>query len=216
MFGQNKNMRIRGSTAAIAMLAICIVLCIRPVGAQSTFPHEYRIKAAFLYEVVKFMNGWKFQQETEANSDQRPIIIGIIGTDPFLDAFGPLKAKRVRKRKVVIRYFKGFSDLRAQGNRSTLHPDIEDIRKCDLLFISSSEQQYTDTILGPIRYDCMLTVADMPGFLERGGIFNFVTEKHKVRFEINTAGAQRARLTIRSQLLRLATRVIDEDGIKGN
>ena len=50
----------------------------------------------------------------------------------------------------------------------------------------------------------MLTVADTEGFLEAGGIVNFVTEESNIRFEINTAAAKRAKLAIRSKLLRLA------------
>ena len=40
---------------------------------------------------------------------------------------------------------------------------------------------------------------------------NFIIEKRKVLFEINTAGAYRAKLKIRSKLLRLAKRVITAD-----
>ena len=48
-------------------------------------------------------------------------------------------------------------------------------------------------------------VAEVPGFARSGGIINFTIKEDKVRFEINPAAAQRANLTISSQLLRLAT-----------
>jgi ribosome-associated protein YbcJ (S4-like RNA binding protein) len=50
----------------------------------------------------------------------------------------------------------------------------------------------------------------MEGFLESGGIIKFVMEEKKVRFEINVTAAKRAKLKIRSQLLRLAKRVVEE------
>jgi hypothetical protein len=53
-------------------------------------------------------------------------------------------------------------------------------------------------------------VGEMPGFLEAGGIMNFLMEDNKVRFEVNAAAAKHAKLKIRSQLLRLAKRVIEE------
>ncbi len=56
----------------------------------------------------------------------------------------------------------------------------------------------------------------MQGFLESGGIINFVMEEKKVRFEINMTAAKSAKLKIRSQLLRLAKRVIGEDSDKSN
>ena len=50
--------------------------------------------------------------------------------------------------------------------------------------------------------------AAWPGFLEAGGMINFVIEGKKIRFEINLAVAAREKLLIRSSLLRLAVRTI--------
>jgi hypothetical protein len=51
----------------------------------------------------------------------------------------------------------------------------------------------------------------MSGFLESGGAINFIIKDEKVCFEINNAAAKRAGLEIRSQLLRLAQRIISDD-----
>jgi hypothetical protein len=213
-------MRMWGYTAAIAMLAMYTVPCIAPAYADSAFPHEYRIKAAFMYNFITFVDGWKFQEEAgqdnrNSSNDERSILIGIISEDPFQDAFEPLMDKRIRGRKIAIKYFKGLSDLDSEDKKTTVHPDIEDIKRCDVLFVGPSEQRYIDNTLDPIRTDSILTVADSEGFLQKGGIINFVTEKNKIRFEINTAAAKRAKLTIRSKLLRLATRVIAKDDVEG-
>ena len=56
----------------------------------------------------------------------------------------------------------------------------------------------------------ILTVGETSDMLESGGVVNFLVEKNKVRFEINLTAARDEKLTIRSQLLRLATKVIDE------
>jgi len=56
----------------------------------------------------------------------------------------------------------------------------------------------------------ILTIGESDGFLESGGIINFLMEDEKVRFEINNTAAKQARLKIRSKLLRLAQRVIEE------
>jgi hypothetical protein len=57
----------------------------------------------------------------------------------------------------------------------------------------------------------VLTVGDMNGFLESGGVINLIMENNKVHFEINISAAKRAGIAIRSQLLKLAKRVIKED-----
>jgi hypothetical protein len=56
----------------------------------------------------------------------------------------------------------------------------------------------------------VLTVGETSNMLESGGAINFIVEENKVRFEINLTAARDEKLTIRSQLLRLATKVIDE------
>jgi hypothetical protein len=47
----------------------------------------------------------------------------------------------------------------------------------------------------------------MPQFVNRGGMIQFVREGKKVRFEVNLTAAQRAGLTLSSELLKVATAV---------
>ena len=49
-----------------------------------------------------------------------------------------------------------------------------------------------------------LTVGDVDGFTARGGIFRFLVEDNKVRFEVNIDAAQHSRVKIGSRLLKLA------------
>jgi len=59
----------------------------------------------------------------------------------------------------------------------------------------------------------VLTIGESPEFIGLGGIINFVLEDEKVRFEINVAAADKAQLKIRSQLLRLAKKVVDDNSV---
>ncbi len=190
-------------------------------GAAETAPTstpEYRVKAAFTYHFITFISGWHFDRKAEpAQEDESsraaPIWIGIVGRDPFKEAFVPLMERRTQGRNIRIKRFQGLSQLDREDEPLKRHPQHEAIKKCDVVFISASEEDYLDTLLRPLLNEPVLTLADSPGFLERGGIVNFVTVERKVKFDINMAGARRARLTLRSQLLRLARRVIDEDDL---
>jgi bifunctional DNA-binding transcriptional regulator/antitoxin component of YhaV-PrlF toxin-antitoxin module len=86
------------------------------------------------------------------------------------------------------------------------------LRKCHLLFICPSEKKTINQIIDLVKDRGVLTVADTQGFLDAGGIINFVIEDNKVRFNINLTASEKARLKIRSQLLRLAKRVV-KDGV---
>jgi hypothetical protein len=118
-----------------------------------------------------------------------PMVIAIFGKDPF----GPvlertLHGRLVRGRSVIIR-------------RPTR---IEDLLPCQILFVSSSEQNRLAAILRALRGASVLTVGEAEGFLQVGGMIAFLVEHDKVRFEINEDAARRNRLRIDSRLLTLA------------
>jgi len=186
-----------------------LVLVAAPrVRADSEKSKEYQIKAAFLYNFINFVDWPKEKVEDNDNL----ITIGIIGKDPFEQAFEPLKNKQTKGKKVLIKRFISFKE-------STLSTDqVEAIRKCHLLFICRSEKEQLRKIINIVKDHNVLTVGDMNDFLESGGIINFVIDDQKVRFEINNNSAKQAKLNIRSKLLRLAKKVIEEEtsGKKNN
>jgi hypothetical protein len=52
-----------------------------------------------------------------------------------------------------------------------------------------------------------LTVSNVPKFSQHGGMIEFVVEANKIRFEVNLTSAERAGLTLSSELLKVATAV---------
>lgn len=188
------------------MVIIFLVFATSQSRADSESVREYQLKAAFLYNFLMFTD-WP---EEKMSADDKPIIIGIMGKDPFENAFEPIKDKDAKNRKVIVKRFKGLEDLKKSGS-DAMNKEIEEIRKCHLLFICSSEKPVLKEIINLVSGYNILTVGDMQGFLESGGgVINFVVEEGKIRFEINAIAAAQAKLQIRSQLLRLARRVIEE------
>jgi len=190
---------------ALALFAAPISVQAKDDSAQN---REYQVKAAFLYNFIKFVD-WPKEKMADINE---PIIIGIMGKDPFGDAFEPIKDKQVKGRKLVINRLKGLEELKksSEKDKSKLQREIEALRKCHLLFICSSEKENFEEIIETLEGSSVLTVEETAGFLESGGIINFIMEEKKVRFEINVTATKRAKLKIRSQLLRLAKRVVEE------
>ncbi len=215
MFLRNKHqeMRIRAYNLTILVLVFSIAVTSSMAHADTAQSREYQIKAAFLYNFIKFVD-WPEEKTADSNE---PITIGIIGKDPFGDAFEPIKNKPVKGKKVIVRRFKSLEELKksGEGNKSDKHPQIEAIRKCHLLFICRSDKNNLEEIIDLVKDYSILTVADTQGFLEANGIINFVMEEKKVSFEVNVTAAKRAKLKIRSQLLRLATRILEEKNSEG-
>jgi hypothetical protein len=175
-----------------ALLALCCALTAgapRPLAlaAQPATP-EYQVKAAFLYNFLKFVE-WP----GEAGSSAGTICLGVLGRDPFDDALDTVRGKLAKGRKVVVIHFRS--------------PD--EVRGCDLLFISASEKGRLSQALRAAHNARMLTVADQEGFCEAGGMINLVSVKNRVGFEVNLAAANRARFRISSQLLKLARNIYE-------
>jgi hypothetical protein len=116
----------------------------------------------------------------------------VIGQDPFgrtLDS--TLAGELIDQKKVVAKRIS--------------RP--QEAATCQVLFISLSEDARLKDILPLLDKLSVLTVSDIPRFSERGGMIQFVLEKDKIRFEVNLTNAERAGLSLSSELLKVAMAV---------
>ncbi|MFN3650894.1 MAG: YfiR family protein [Armatimonadota bacterium] len=170
------------SLALAALLAAASgLLCLPRAEAQD--PREYSIKAAYLYNFARYVD-WP-QQALPENGN---LVVGVIGKDPFGPALNTLSGKNVKGRNVVVRRF----DTPREASR------------CHVLFIPESERSRLPQILEAVKDESVLTVSDISGFARSGGMINFKSEDNRIRFEINPGAAERAKLSLSSQLLKLA------------
>jgi hypothetical protein len=182
----------RGKWHRVALYFLSIVggLYFAPVRGDSATPTEYEVKAAFIYNLAKYIH-WP---EASTPAIKKPFVIGVIGKDPFGQALdNAMRGQSLQSRAVFVRRFS----------------KVEDLADCDVLFISSSEKNNLERIVEGLRKAPVLTISDMDQFAERGGMINLTTEEKRVRFEINVEAAERAGLKPSSHLLRLARIVGD-------
>jgi len=166
---------------------------------------EYRIKAAFLYNFIRTVD-WPEGRFADSNE---PWVIGIVGKDPFGDAFGRVPDKAVKGRQVVIKRLPGVRDTPVsdpQNGTCAAHTDA--LRRCHLLFVCRSEQASAPGLVQAVAGASVLTVGEVQGFLECGGCINFIPGADKGDFEINLDACKRAQLEVSSKLIRIAQRVI--------
>ncbi len=198
-----------GRTAALVILAVWVLTLgtARQAWADPPPNTEYAVKAVFMYNFLKFAD-WPKDKVGDSNE---PLIIGVIGTDVFKNAFDAVEQKTIDNRKVIVKRFKGLDELEKAGDkkRSAPHPHVEIIRTSHLLFVCPSEKQRIREILRYVEGHHVLTVADTQGFLEAGGTINLLLENKTIRFEVNLTAAKQAGLQIRSKLLRLARRIYE-------
>jgi hypothetical protein len=207
-------------------LTICILLTLTGLSAlmaeeQPRQPGEmeYRLKAVCLYNILKFTT-WPGQAPAPAEQkknadadgtaepDKGSIVIGILGQNQFGEAFAPLRQKTARDKKLVVRELGGFYRPRDADEKASSVIDANSLKACQVLFVCSSEKAHTERILACLGSTPVLTIGENEGFLEAGGMVNFVVVGNRVQFEINGRALENAGLVMEPEVFRLARRVI--------
>jgi len=189
----NRRLQINKAFVAALMLAAWLGRGrVVNVFAQSREASEYQIKAAFLYNFAKFVE-WAPEDSGKPGD---PITLCIVGEDPFGNILNEsIDGKTVRGRRLVIWRLKPGEDLKG----------------CQIAFVSSAEKHHLRSILQAVNREGVLTVGESVGFAALGGVINFTLEEKKVHFEVNLDAARRANLRISSKLLTLAKIVKPQD-----
>jgi len=176
----------------LLMAEMVWVLSATPASAQTARAPEYSLKAAYLFNFTQFIE-WPSNCFVSAEA---PIIIGVLGEDPFGGALDQaIRDKTLRGRPFEIRRSRRLGDLGG----------------CHMVFVCASEAKRVPEILAANNKKSVVTISDLDRFGEQGGIIGFYTENNRLRFQINVGAAERAGIKISSQLLRLGT-IIREKG----
>lgn len=171
--------------ASRAALLACLLMFLLPGVHGQPASREYDLKAVFLYNFAIFVE-WP---ASALPAPEAPFVIGILGEDPFGSALDEVVAgERVKGRPLTVRRCRS----------------LEEATGCHILFISASERERLDEVLAAVRNRPILTVGDMPRFVESGGVIGFTTAQ-RLQLHVNASAARAAQLTISSKLLRVAT-----------
>ena len=151
-------------------------------------PTVYQVKAAYLLNFLKFVE-WP---DDAAADPHGKWVIGFVGESPVGGELARLvEGKNVLGRDLQVKKFQAADNLRA----------------CNILFISESEKKHLPSILAALSGSSVLTVADMDNFIGSGGMVQLVVEQARVRLTIDVGATGRARLKVSSKLLALAQAV---------
>jgi hypothetical protein len=175
-----------------AVLALISMLFASSTAVHAqTAPPEYKLKAVYLFNFLQYVD---FPSEVFAD-DKSPIIIGVLGSDPFGKTLDDTVAgETVKGRAIEVHRF----------------VNVKEIKNCHVLFVSNSESGRLKSILAALRGRSILTVSDLEDFALKGGMFRFVTVENKIRFRINMEAVKEGNITVSAKLLQLAQIVSTE------
>ena len=169
-----------------AIAAACLTTMPRPVHGQDAFADD--LKAAFLLSFAKFVE-WPPDAFPTASA---PLTFGVVGDD-FVGhtLYGLVHGKTIKGRPLQVYRLKNGDDL------TRIH----------MLFIGESDGSRTADVMKRLSGWTVLTVSDLKGFCELGGMIRLFVEDNDVRFEVNLDAAERAHLKVSSRVLTLAKTV---------
>ncbi len=176
----------RNASRLFVALAL-VALGTRSAEAQGPASREYGLKAAYLYNFMKFVS-WPSEA---LDGSPEHIVVCVHGEDPFVDNLDKIDGKPVGQRSVVVHR----------------REDLLDLSQCHVVFISSRNAEPLDQVLNEAATAGVLTVSDIEDFIHLGGMIGFKLTRNRLQFEINLTAAERAGLRLRSRLLRLAVDV---------
>lgn len=154
--------------------------------AHEELSREYQIKAAYLLNFARFI----YWQESFISTAEN-FNICVIGSNPFDESLKKLSNKKIKNKNIKINYSNSF---------------IKEA-KCKIVFISKEKDNNYKETLDKIGNSAVLTVSDIEGFSQYGGMIEFVRVKNKIKFEINLGRSNKSNIKYRSQLLEVAERL---------
>jgi hypothetical protein len=166
---------------------VALAACAVNADAEDERFGEYEVKAAFIYNIAKFVE-WPEKALSESKS---VFNLCIIGADPFGRSVQQIEGKIVKGRRLEV----------------TRVASVREVKGCNALFISRSEKERLAGITEAAGSLSVLTIGDTEGYAPGGVMVNFRLEQRKVRFDIDLEKTKRSRLLISAQLLKLARTV---------
>jgi hypothetical protein len=141
---------------------------------------EYQIKAAFLHSFAHFIK-WE-------KSDSTPTL-----------RYCVLRQGPVEKSLQALINSKEASGF---GRQYLFLKDLSNFNTCNILFLSTEAD--LDRLSKNVLDEQLLTISDVSGFLEKGGMIELRREKSKIHVHINLELVRSHKIKISSKLLNLA------------
>lgn len=164
------------------MLAAAGMMAPDCLQASAPATPEAQIKAGIVYNLALAV-AWPDGPVAPA-----AFVIGVVGHDDSDPLLTHLEGKEVRRRTLVL--------------RDPL-PGV-DAATAQIVYISRSEQARLAEALAGFAGRPQLTVSDIDGFCEAGGMVELRRDRNRIQLRVNRAAAERSGLKLSSQLLKVA------------
>lgn len=154
--------------------------------------NEQAVLSALLYNFLLFVD-WPERNFPSANERWH---ICTYGDDAVIANLATLTEKPARGHAILLQHL-ALTDP---------------VSQCHILYLSADEIDRMPQMLARSGGSAALTVADMDGFIERGGMIRLLHENGSLRIGINLASVRAAGLTISARLMSLPQVTVWREG----
>lgn len=182
-----KGPYLKGRILAARILFSLLAVALVSRAQADEISREYRIKAAYLYNLGKFII-WPNENDMPKDA---PITLCVYGYNPFERYLDKLQERQIRGRSIAVRYL-------------SEHDAIE---SCQLLFISQLNTTRPKLLSAPPPYPPILTISDDQDFLNQGGHVSLVAANNNVQLDIDLTRAKQTGFNVSASLLEIAHRI---------
>ena len=151
--------------------------------AQVDITREYKIKAAYVYNLIKFVD-WPDKLLADSTA---PINICVYKINPFSNYLDRLTKKKAKGRPIGVIY---------------VDNSLETVN-CHVMFVSPANKDLTD-LFAQSKNKPILMIGEGSVFLDQGGIIGLIIDNNSIQLEINLTQAKKVGLDINGNLLELA------------
>ncbi len=153
-----------------------------PPSPASGASSEAGIKAGIVFNLARAAE-WP-----EPVAMTSPFVICLVGLADSDPALAELDGKNVRRRACVVR----------------VDPPPATASEAQIVYISQSRQTDLAALLRQFAGHPVLTVSEIAGFCEAGGMVQLRRDRNRILLRVNREAAERAGLRLSSELLKIA------------
>lgn len=195
---QNMDDRAHNSRRRLAGYVLTILMAIMSLGvwAQDTRERpvdENNLKVVFVYNFAKYTQ-WPAPSPP---SEAQDFLICVLGHINFSRQLTEIDGASLDRERITVNYLNNLSD----------------VRQCRILILGVLEKQMLKTALDAVGSLAVLTISDLPEFINAGGMIEMFRDNTRLRFKINHERMIARGIVLSSKVLRLAT--IIPDPVKG-
>lgn len=165
---------------------LIIILCIVTFWGIDAYGQVEKYQAAYMYNFFSFIEWSSEYRNGNFN-------IGVLGNNDaiILELQSVAKSKKVISQEIMVLPFNS----------------VDDITKCHVLFVPTSQSAHIEQALGEIGSNSTLLITSSANGISKGAAINFIIKNGKLNFELKSSNATKQNVKISSNLNQLAFKV---------